>query len=230
MKKLSFVGSAFALTLLTSTIANSAIVLIDAGDTVDFYYDDTDPGTLAYGALQVSGDTIFATPTTFEASALNGEGTNIFTNTGSVIVVAHEGYRFSGVSIQEGGTYNTTGNGSVDVVSSVKVVDTDFFLRNATNFLDISDLSVTGANTWSGEGGHYLGTSMWDSTTSIEVILTNWLYATSPDGDSTALINKTLAGSSIGMSISTVVPIPAAVWLFGSGLIGLIGVARRKKV
>ena len=28
----------------------------------------------------------------------------------------------------------------------------------------------------------------------------------------------------------TVVPVPAAVWLFGSGLIGLIGVARRKKV
>ena len=25
------------------------------------------------------------------------------------------------------------------------------------------------------------------------------------------------------------VPIPAAVWLFGSGLIGLVGVARRKK-
>jgi hypothetical protein len=27
-----------------------------------------------------------------------------------------------------------------------------------------------------------------------------------------------------------VVPVPAAVWLFGSGLIGLVGVARRKKV
>ena len=27
---------------------------------------------------------------------------------------------------------------------------------------------------------------------------------------------------------TTVVPIPAAVWLFGSGLLGLIGVARRK--
>lgn len=27
----------------------------------------------------------------------------------------------------------------------------------------------------------------------------------------------------------TVVPVPAAVWLFGSGLIGLIGIARRKK-
>ncbi|MDX2504381.1 MAG: VPLPA-CTERM sorting domain-containing protein [Gammaproteobacteria bacterium] len=30
-------------------------------------------------------------------------------------------------------------------------------------------------------------------------------------------------------SNNTVVPVPAAVWLFGSGLIGLIGVARRKK-
>jgi hypothetical protein len=27
----------------------------------------------------------------------------------------------------------------------------------------------------------------------------------------------------------TVIPIPAAVWLFGSGLLGLVGVARRRK-
>ena len=30
------------------------------------------------------------------------------------------------------------------------------------------------------------------------------------------------------LSATTVVPVPAAVWLFGSGLIGLIGIARRK--
>jgi len=33
---------------------------------------------------------------------------------------------------------------------------------------------------------------------------------------------------SISPVVSTV-PIPAAVWLFGSGLLGLVGVARRKK-
>ncbi len=30
------------------------------------------------------------------------------------------------------------------------------------------------------------------------------------------------------LEVSTVVPVPAAVWLFGSGLLGLVGVARRK--
>jgi len=36
------------------------------------------------------------------------------------------------------------------------------------------------------------------------------------------------AGSALVREISTV-PVPAAVWLFGSGLIGLVGMARRKK-
>ena len=33
----------------------------------------------------------------------------------------------------------------------------------------------------------------------------------------------------VGATNFSVVPVPAAVWLFGSGLIGLVGVARRKK-
>jgi hypothetical protein len=41
------------------------------------------------------------------------------------------------------------------------------------------------------------------------------------DGSS---INPTFANGSV-----TVVPIPAAMWLFGSGLVGLIGISRRKK-
>lgn len=41
----------------------------------------------------------------------------------------------------------------------------------------------------------------------------------------------TLSANSVGSSYSmslTAVPVPAAVWLFGTGLIGLVGVARRK--
>ena len=37
----------------------------------------------------------------------------------------------------------------------------------------------------------------------------------------------TLPGADFGR---VVVPVPAAVWLFGSGMLGLVGLARRKKV
>lgn len=39
-------------------------------------------------------------------------------------------------------------------------------------------------------------------------------------------LEGTISGDSIGTGV---VPVPAAVWLFGSGLLGLVGVARRKK-
>ena len=38
-----------------------------------------------------------------------------------------------------------------------------------------------------------------------------------------------VALSMVGAINSAVIPVPAAVWLFGSGLLGLVGVARRKK-
>jgi len=38
--------------------------------------------------------------------------------------------------------------------------------------------------------------------------------------------SHTLPGSGFGQAA---VPIPAAVWLFGSGILGLVGIARRKK-
>lgn len=44
-------------------------------------------------------------------------------------------------------------------------------------------------------------------------------------GDPTNSFQTTITG----MAVPSAVPIPAAVWLFGSGLIGLIGIARRRK-
>ena len=42
-------------------------------------------------------------------------------------------------------------------------------------------------------------------------------------------VNDLWHGFTIGVTQVQPVPVPAAVWLFGSGLLGLVGVARRKK-
>lgn len=42
-------------------------------------------------------------------------------------------------------------------------------------------------------------------------------------------IASNFGGDTLIAKASPVVPVPAAVWLFGSGLLGLVGVARRKK-
>ena len=219
------IGLSISITLLSPAV-NAAMVLAGSGNTVDFYYDDTDQGTLDYGTLQVAGDTIFATPS-FGVSAANAEGTNIFQNIGSIFVVAKDGYSFSSVDIFESGTYQTTGNGSVNLTGSLQILDSGSPSTNVTNFLDISDLTLPGANVWDASFGYDMTTAMWDNTNSIQLTLTNTLFATSPDMGSTAVINQTLAGSSMGMSINTI-PVPAALWLFGSGLIGLAGIARRR--
>jgi len=50
-------------------------------------------------------------------------------------------------------------------------------------------------------------------------------------GTSTAYYEEWITGYvPTAMFGGSPVPIPASVWLFGSGLIGLIGIARRKKI
>ena len=56
--------------------------------------------------------------------------------------------------------------------------------------------------------------------------------ATDMDGDGVRgfnFVNGPFQGLNYSLDVTVVTPIPAAVWLFGSGLLGLIGVARRKK-
>lgn len=57
----------------------------------------------------------------------------------------------------------------------------------------------------------------------------NWDYGDASGFDA---VTKKYQGSTLGMDLRmelTEVPVPAAVWLFGTGLLGLVGVARRKR-
>ena len=85
-------------------------------------------------------------------------------------------------------------------------------------------------------GGHILFN--WGATQDIDVVNV-WDVAGSTytsvdvDGDGVpgiGMIDGAFPGFSANFSFDAPqVPVPAAVWLFGSGLLGLVGVARRKK-
>lgn len=53
-------------------------------------------------------------------------------------------------------------------------------------------------------------------------------YTLNPWASGGSMINPDFVDGSVIASASTTVPVPAAVWLFGSGLIGLFAVSRRK--
>jgi len=68
--------------------------------------------------------------------------------------------------------------------------------------------------------------ALWNSTTSTFAFVTN--FSTIIAGNSYNISFGDVTGQVLGVDLAPVVPVPAAVWLFGSGLIGLVGIARRK--
>ena len=67
-----------------------------------------------------------------------------------------------------------------------------------------------------------LGSSMF--TFEGEVLFTGGSLMANNNG----LLSGSIIGNDVAAKVGAVVPVPAAVWLFGSGLIGLVGIARRK--
>ena len=123
------------------------------------------------------------------------------------------------------GYYNTTEgySNSSDGVYADQSIDVDNF---------ISLFGITGENASANfSWGFYE-----DESTTLRILgVTNFFDGRTivygPDHSLDYDRYRSTGSGSVGNYLvrETVVPIPAAVWLFGSGLIGLIGVARRKK-
>ncbi len=98
-----------------------------------------------------------------------------------------------------------------------------------------SGASATGTYNYSLAAGQVAMGVLFDWNTSAGIPVLNILNADGSgvdiDGDGTLgtkMAAGPFAGSPVGFA-GTAVPVPAAVWLFGSGLLGLVGVARRRR-
>lgn len=213
-----------ATTLIVASSTASAALITQYGDNVSYTYDDS----TAYGTGSVIDDTIFFTPLAFSAESLNGLGDDFNSANLNIDVSATtSGYSMSSFTLYEDGDYILDGGGaSVNANGFFRATSLttscglppcqDEVLFNAGTFAD------TGGNNALWDMGGSLDLS-WGSDTSVRLTIQNNLTAETLESGELAFIQKKFS-----VTIPQV-PVPAAVWLFGSGIIGLVGLARRKK-
>ena len=215
---------------------------------VTLSYEDADNQLFGTPSVSGSGNTIaFAfTPDNFVAESTNGAGvTSVFDILNMDIDVA-PGYQITKLSLVESGDYQLSADyGSANApqvqsrglwaITSNTTVDANgtgdlgagFSFRKA-NLFDTGILTgETSSSSWSINSVVDLGSvADWGSDTSVTATLENHLNAWSFDNAELANIAKKIGGVSVEVEIQPV-PVPAAVWLLGSGLMGLLSFGRK---
>jgi hypothetical protein len=212
-----------------ASVPNSCI---GEGDTVTFKYTGSNSSIGLFGRVEVMGDTMVSFPTEFRAESINGAGTVLVDDNYTIQLIAKPGYQIDGLKIIERGDYYMKGSGtSVDVDGLFSVSDSNNLFGpyieqtlTITGNLNIIDESL---HTWKGSTSFDLTGPDWDGINDISLGLQNNLNASAYASGEIAWIEKKIVG--VGLITSPVVPVPAAVWLFGSGLLGIAGLAWRKQ-
>lgn len=210
MKYLKLTLAAAALVLSTSV--NAAIVSVD---------------------WQSTGDNLVTRDTTNGLEWLDlTETTNMsyFTVLGQLSTGSQfEGWRYA-TNVEVGSLFTAFGlplDANLTVAGLVDSAIVDFS-NTMGNIMDPAVFSY-GARGYIGEGSggnQYIAGAYYGISSGIN-------FYTGPNlGSGATLTPPTTASANLGSYLvrdASVVPVPAAVWLFGSGLIGLAGIARRKK-
>lgn len=205
--------------------AEAAVVTL-YGDDVSFTFDNAS----LFGTASVVGNSLVFSPTGFRAESTNGAGSDLVSETLNIeVAVTTPGVRIGGLALVEEGDYRLNGSGaSVTASGRLQAVSrtqtNGLFALNESAIFNATGLSTQGATTaWSGSAA--VDITGWGGDTWVDAQIQNNLSATTLQNGETAWIQKKLGG--VGLEV-TLVPVPAAVWLFGSGLLGLVGVARRR--
>ena len=167
-----------------------------------------------------------------EKVALQEGTTGLVIGTTTTAGASHGGQVVAGDTNAITAPWEFFGNTGSDYVTTAVTGDT-------TAGLDLSGWTVT----WNGIAAIPMNTGAWETGFTNGVANFTWngtdggaysldYSATVPTGDPSGFgdvfYHLHLEGTA-ALAGAPAVPVPAAVWLFGSGLMGLVGVARRKK-
>lgn len=212
MMKLAFLG------VLSSTGMNAQAALIDLNPTADG------------DAQTFGGDTVDTTDTKIDFSQ---SGSNIRNGVLEFDLSSLAGNIITGARLELTLTRFVSNAGS-------NPAQIDIFAYNGDGVVDISDYAASGTQVVNastpqgGSAGDVRSFIFTDVTPLGDALTAGGLLTLRIETDSFASIrfasleNTNFSAANLNLEYSPV-PVPAAVWLFGSGLIGLIGVARRTK-
>ncbi len=211
-----------------------------AGQYFDYYYDDTQAGLAVLGdpQLSTSGNDLVFNSTGLFAQSTDGVGIHTGTATDvaslsfSFRAVAREsGVSFSSLSTHLQGEYslfsNQPGNAFVSMNGAVSVSDTLNITNTAfTNFNADTDFSLADGNLHPWEAIAYAGLEgdQWADVSDYLITMQYSLTAGSAGIGDEALVRETGAEHRLMFTMGAAVPLPGALWLFASAMVGVIGV------
>ena len=183
--------------------------------------------------------------TSYSIGELNGEYRNWFAfDLSGINLLAGESIISASLTVVKGGY---KGDAQEEwALTSIESNVSDLINGTGTGltiFDDLADGSAYGAATLTAAGGidslinvNLTGANVFtdidSSLASLDGLFAIGGYLSTIDSGNTEVLFNGTGGTDFFKSVltieTTIVPVPAAVWLFGSGLIGLIGVARRK--
>ena len=205
----------------TCTLAGPSITWVFDVNTQDF-------AGQKFGAPTLVGDAVRFLPTTFLADSLNGAGV-VSTSRFFVFdrVFSNSGAEIASITTVERGDYFIINGVSVSAQLYTQIANNNpsFPLDFATDTQSFSaNAPVNGVATlWSLSGTVTPAASFDGYASDVSFGLQNTLQALTQFAASEAFIQKKFS-----IDVVATVPVPAAVWLFGSSL-GLLGLARRRK-
>lgn len=211
-------------------VASGADAALLIGNTVTFSFDESALDGL-FGSYSIQGDTLLFTPSQFVANVNGGGPVAIQTanaTTPLISVSANAGYQLSGLRLNEQGDYFRIESSPL---SSFVGAAGQFIVNNqASEF--VTNLPLTNVTTFASlAAGAQFATTPWTvsedvalQVASATVLVQNVLVAGALSGSSAFIEKKLIA---IG-AWTTPVPLPAAIWGFGTVLLGFVSMNARR--
>jgi len=212
--------------------ANAAVVT-ECGPNICYEYDDAQLSALSdeFGTPTLIGDDMRFLPLDFKAQSTDGVGIHSGTNTDNDAdtfvfdrIYSVSGAEIASITVAENGDYDIDNDGSIGA-------DLLMLIANNSDATEcdcvLDDFSVSGDSSlslWSLDTAFSPSASFTSIANDVALTIQNGLTAFTDASGEDAWIQKKYTLVSV-----TLVPVPAAAWLFGSALLGLAGLRAKRK-